>query len=186
MLSASGMYAEVNDHPSLFLYAVLDHTFGGPPFFVVTGLAAGFGYNRALALPSLEELPTFPLITQATGAGAAGGDVARDPATALGALERGRASRRRRDVPGRGRALHVVQDRRLVRAPGRPVLPALRDDLLGLSTLVSPPATGGSATKTPIVQAQLALKATFIPEDGILTVQGLITSGCTWCPVNAR
>ena len=177
MLSASGMYAEVNDHPSLFLYAVLDHTFGGPPFFVVTGLAAGFGYNRALVLPSLEELPTFPLITQATGAGAAGGDVARDPATALGALERyvpPAVGETFLAVGVRFTSFKIVDSFALL--VGR-FSQRFEIDLLGLSTLVSPPATGGSATKTPIVQAQLALKATFIPEDGILTVQGLITSG---------
>ncbi len=53
-LSARGSYAYLNDHPSLFVYGVLDYPLGGPSFFFVTGLAAGFGYNRALNIPPLE------------------------------------------------------------------------------------------------------------------------------------
>ncbi|HKQ74412.1 MAG TPA: DUF6603 domain-containing protein, partial [Blastocatellia bacterium] len=46
-LSALGMYKEMTDgNPSLFVYAVLDYPIGGPSFFFVTGLAAGFGYSR--------------------------------------------------------------------------------------------------------------------------------------------
>jgi hypothetical protein len=48
-LSAIGSYTELNGHPSLFIYAFLDKSLGGPAFFFVTGLAAGFGYNRKRA-----------------------------------------------------------------------------------------------------------------------------------------
>ena len=34
--------------PSLFLYGSLDRAIGGPAFFFVRGLSAGFGYNRRL------------------------------------------------------------------------------------------------------------------------------------------
>ncbi len=178
MLSAAGMYAEVNDHPSLFLYAVLEHAFGGPPFFFVTGLAAGFGYNRTLVLLSLEELPAFPLIAQAKGDGQPGGIVARDPATALSALER-------YVPPAVGEHFLAVGVRftsfKLVDSFALLVgkfAHRFEIDVLGLSTLVSPPPVSGSATtKTPLAQAQLALRATFISEDGILTVQGLLTPG---------
>ena len=34
---------------------------------MVTGIAAGFGYNRSLTLPTLDPLPEFPLIAAAMG-----------------------------------------------------------------------------------------------------------------------
>ncbi|HYP21486.1 MAG TPA: DUF6603 domain-containing protein, partial [Chloroflexia bacterium] len=64
-LAAFGAYKSLNGHPSIFVYAVLDYPIGGPTFFFVTGLAAGFGYNRALVAPTLDKLPDFPLIAAA-------------------------------------------------------------------------------------------------------------------------
>jgi hypothetical protein len=50
-------------HPSsFFLFASINVPLGGPPFFFVTGLAGGFGLNRRLRLPTIQELPTFPLL----------------------------------------------------------------------------------------------------------------------------
>src|SRR5262249_6109739 len=43
-----------------------DGTLGGPPPSVVTGLAAGFGYNRALTLPGPTDVTTFPLVEGAS------------------------------------------------------------------------------------------------------------------------
>ncbi|MCE2662436.1 MAG: hypothetical protein LW716_06530 [Microcystis sp. 53602_E8] len=60
-LSAIGSYAYFQGHPSLFIYAILDYPIGGPSFFFVTGLAAGFGYNRALKVPTIDQVATFPL-----------------------------------------------------------------------------------------------------------------------------
>ena len=54
-LSAMGAFAEVDHEPTLFVYAALDRPLGGPPFFFVTGLAAGFGYNRDIAMPAAEQ-----------------------------------------------------------------------------------------------------------------------------------
>ncbi|MDE6319519.1 MAG: hypothetical protein K2M22_07420, partial [Lachnospiraceae bacterium] len=47
---------------SLFAYMALSASIGGPPAFFVTGLALGFGYNRRLVLPPVEEVPEYPLI----------------------------------------------------------------------------------------------------------------------------
>ncbi|MCJ8289771.1 MAG: hypothetical protein HRT58_04425 [Crocinitomicaceae bacterium] len=54
------------DDPSFFIYAVLNKALGGPPFFMVTGLAAGLGINRKLNIPPIAELEKFPLIAAAT------------------------------------------------------------------------------------------------------------------------
>jgi|tagenome__1003787_1003787.scaffolds.fasta_scaffold20988216_3 hypothetical protein len=61
-LTALGSYARISGQSSVFVFAVLDYPLGGPAFFFVTGAAAGFGYNRRLILPSVEEVPNFPLV----------------------------------------------------------------------------------------------------------------------------
>src|SRR5262245_51090331 len=47
---------------SFFLYANISIPLGGPPFLFVTGLAAGFGINRTLILPTLNQLPGYILL----------------------------------------------------------------------------------------------------------------------------
>lgn len=60
-LAAIGGYSQVavkpgstEKEPSLFIFANLDAPLGGPPYFFVTGISGGFGYNRRLP-------PVFPL-----------------------------------------------------------------------------------------------------------------------------
>jgi hypothetical protein len=53
---------------SLAVFGVLRMTLGGPPFFVVTGVAAGFGVNRSFARPrKTEELKDNPLLITMQG-----------------------------------------------------------------------------------------------------------------------
>jgi hypothetical protein len=47
-LFAVGAYDTIDGHPSMFIFAMSNEPLGGPPAFFVTGIAAGFGYNRAL------------------------------------------------------------------------------------------------------------------------------------------
>lgn len=55
---------------SLVIFAVLDAMLGGPPFFVVTGVAAGFGVNRAFERPArTEDLRKNPLLATMQGSG---------------------------------------------------------------------------------------------------------------------
>jgi hypothetical protein len=65
-ISALGSYADLNGTPSLFVFAALQRALGGPAFFFITGLAVGFGVNRALKLPDIREVHNFPLIRAAT------------------------------------------------------------------------------------------------------------------------
>jgi hypothetical protein len=70
-ISAIGSYAKVWDEDSkqemtsLFIYGVFNGPIGGPSFFFVTGIAAGFGYNRRVNVPSIEEVAMFPLVALA-------------------------------------------------------------------------------------------------------------------------
>ena len=69
-IDAVGSYTVIDGIPSLFVYGMVDAPIGGPPAFFVTGLAAGFGLNRALRLPAANQLSTYPLIQAAQGNGA--------------------------------------------------------------------------------------------------------------------
>jgi hypothetical protein len=69
-LSAMGAYKMLNGTPAMFVFGALVMPLGGPVFFFVDGLAAGFGLHRALTLPKLDALRQFPLISSATAAAA--------------------------------------------------------------------------------------------------------------------
>ncbi|MEX5636967.1 DUF6603 domain-containing protein [Parafrankia sp. FMc2] len=63
-LAGLGSYAQLKDGaPSLFVFAQLEAPLGGPPPVIVTGLMAGFGFNRELTLPSPREVSGFPLLS---------------------------------------------------------------------------------------------------------------------------
>jgi hypothetical protein len=74
-ISALGSYADLNGTPSLFVFAALQKELGGPAFFFITGLAVGFGINRALKLPGINDVQNFPLIRAATDANYLGQDL---------------------------------------------------------------------------------------------------------------
>ena len=71
-ITALGAYARPTDalgeYTSLFVFVALSATLGGPPPFVITGLAGGFGYNRRLIVPAIEKVPSFPLVSAIDGA----------------------------------------------------------------------------------------------------------------------
>jgi hypothetical protein len=84
-ISALGSYAATDGGPSLFIFARIGATLGGPPCFFVTGLCAGFGYNRSLRIPDLDGVPDFPLLSGIDDPSAIGGENA-TPAEALAKL----------------------------------------------------------------------------------------------------
>jgi len=84
-ISAIGSYASTAGQPSLFIFARLAATIGGPPFFFVTGLCAGFGYNRSLRIPEQNEVPEFPLLAGIDDPAKIGGE-SPTPAQALAKL----------------------------------------------------------------------------------------------------
>lgn len=66
-IAAVGAFAQLADgSPSLFVFGMAKGQFGGPPAFFVTGLAAGFGYNRRLTLPAADQVSQFPFVLMAT------------------------------------------------------------------------------------------------------------------------
>ncbi|SFD86832.1 hypothetical protein SAMN05518672_103599 [Chitinophaga sp. CF118] len=171
-LAALGSYAYYQGHPSLFIYAFVDVPLGGPAFFFVTGLAAGFGYNRRVMVPTLEGIRTFPLVEQVFSG---------PPDTTQG-------------LSGVINQLHEV----IPPATGEYFLAAgirfssfkiidsflllmvrfgteFEVDILGLSTLVLPTPDTGSLIE-PLAEIQLALQAVFNPSKGYLKVQAGLTA----------
>lgn len=65
-ISGIGAYAKLKgDKTSFFIYAMYNGPIGGPAFFFVTGIAAGFGFNRSIRLPKIQEVNEFPLVAMA-------------------------------------------------------------------------------------------------------------------------
>jgi hypothetical protein len=64
---AIASYAQLkNGIQSFFVYAQLNATLGGPPYFIVEGLMGGFGFNRNLRIPDFDEVIDFPLLAFGT------------------------------------------------------------------------------------------------------------------------
>jgi hypothetical protein len=65
-IAAIGSYAQyTSGDPSLFVYANVNLPIGPIPAFFITGLGAGFGYNRDVIIPTMDEVLDFPLIALA-------------------------------------------------------------------------------------------------------------------------
>ncbi|WP_437746873.1 DUF6603 domain-containing protein [Sorangium sp. So ce1504] len=171
-LGAIGAYAYVDGQPSLFLYATLSYPLGGPPFFFVTGLSAGFGYNRSLTSPTLEEVTSFPLVAQAVGGSG-------DPSTdSPGEVVSGQLSQLVRYIqvaPDQGFLALGVKFTSFKLLDGFALMTVMLGktfelDLLGLARLQVP-----FKTDNPLVFLEMALLARFAPSEGLVTVRGQLT-----------
>ena len=175
-IAALGGYTEVDGHPSFFLYAVLDYPIGGPAFFFVTGLAAGFGYNRRLVIPPVDQVSTFPLVQWAQGMGNPPPMTTNSIAGAVKQVV-GELSSSGVIAPSVGdhwlavgvhfTSFELVDSFALLTSEfGN----QFEIDLLGVSTVQLPPAPA-----PPVALAQMELKAAFIPAEGLLSVSGQLT-----------
>ncbi|ADY55654.1 hypothetical protein Sgly_1349 [Syntrophobotulus glycolicus DSM 8271] len=173
-LTALGSYGELeNGTASFFLYLLLGYPLGGPPCFFVTGLALGFGVNRRFRLPRLEEVPSFPLVAAAMNRPGNGLTPATKPAAALSVLSDWIS-------PSQGDYFVTAGVRFESFGMAESFLLAtvefgsrVRVSLLGLSTVSMPPQV--QAGKSPIAYAELALRATISPDEGIFEVVGALT-----------
>lgn len=161
---ALGSYGVVNGEPSLFVFVVLGIPIGGPPYFFITGLAGGFGYNRGLVVPPIEDMPAFPLV-------AAMSDSSAVTAKPMEFLQRmGSAVPMERGsywfaaglkftsftLVNSQALLYVLLNR------------GLEIGLLGMSHMELPPGA-------PLVSVELALKARFSTIEGVMSVEARLT-----------
>lgn len=155
-IRAVGSYSD----GSFLAYGILRTKMGGPPALSVTGLAVGFGLNKYLELPAIEEVKAYPFVAAAM-----------DPGFTVGELLDGIKSKIT-TLPGQnflaaglsfcsfGMAVSFVL---LTVSFGK----HMEIGVLGLSELTVPPMT----KKDPIAKATLALKAAVLPEIGVVSVE---------------
>ncbi|WP_437334374.1 DUF6603 domain-containing protein [Sorangium sp. So ce394] len=174
-LAAFAGYAEYQDHPSFFLYGILNAPLGGIPAFFVTGAAVGFGFNRQLVIPDVSGVASFPLVAWATG----GNDPpTMDPTQPIRGQVQGVLTR----LASSGVVAPSVGDYWL--AAGLSFTSFTIVDsfalatvtfgktfevaLLGISTLQIPP-------ESPVAEVQIALEVSFSPSTGLLAIAGQLT-----------
>jgi hypothetical protein len=183
-IAAMGAYDQIEGgDPSLFIYGAYIGAIGGPPCFVVQGLAAGFGYNRGLTVPSVEGVHKFPLVSLVMS-------------SAGGSASPGAGS-------GSGDSTSVLEQLSgddFPVAPGQYWLAAgvkftsfklidafalltvqfgVRFELalLGVATVQQPPKVEGPGTPVkPFVLVELALSVRFAPDDGLFSARAVLTS----------
>lgn len=189
-LAALGSYAYVPaagslpGYASLFIFAILEADLGGPPFFYVTGVAAGFGYNRALVLPGMDGVPEFPLVAGAsdpTRLGAvkqADGSWAMPDPAAVVALLGGISPPQRGEywfaAGVRFTSFDLVNSTALVTVEfGN----ELEIAVLGLSwiSLPPPPAPGAAAPANPFAYAELGIEVVILPDQGVFSATAVLT-----------
>lgn len=170
-LSAIGSYAELGGHPSLFVYAVLDYPIGGPSFFFVTGLAAGFGYNRSLVVPAIDAVAQFPLVADAVNGAGLPSDVGQKVAS-LQQYIPPTVGEYFLAVGIKFNSFKLIDSFALLTVAFGTQFEV---NLLGLSTLVVPTPIPGE-TFTPLAEVQLAVLATYNPAEGFLGVAAQLTS----------
>ncbi len=180
MLSAVGSYIDPTENnsdninnlmASMFIYAVLGVPLGGTPFFFVNGLAAGFGYNRNLKLPSIYDVNEFPLV--ATAMDVAAGNTNTNLTQELKLMD---------DYisPSLGEYFGAAGIKftsfKLLDSFALLVLEfgdRFEIDILGMSSLIIPP----ESEKTPLAQIQMNLEARIAPQDGVFSVEAVLTQG---------
>lgn len=174
-LGAMGSYADDDIGTSMFVYAMLDYPIGGPSFFFVTGLTAGFGYNRKLITPDVSGVADFPLVDEAiNGTG--------DVNDLMGELAKLTDGGYLTQSPGDEFFALGVKFTSFKLIDSFALFMFLGGDhpqiqVLGLSEVVVPtPDPSGEESTTPIAEIQIELKGVIDPEEGMLGIQGQLTS----------
>lgn len=182
-ITAIGSYAYVNDSPSLFVYAALSYPIGGPAFFFVNGLSAGFGYNRRIVIPALNKVMEFPLLAETLQGKSMPENADREfLLQELQALHQYIPPANGQIFLAMGLTFSTFEvidsSLLLVASFGN----RFELDLLGVSTLVVPSVpeedVEGDDKKVPtrLANVTLLLKGSFVPSEGFLGIQGVIAA----------
>lgn len=166
-ITALGSFGTVGESPSLFIFGVLNAALGGPPVFFVTALAAGFGYNRKIVMPAINQVQNFPFVKAAINPGLFTG---KDTDKVLASMSESIPPELGQYWFAAGVKFNSFE---LLNSFALLILQfgkKFEVDILGLSTLQLPKLPADAKLK-PYVNAQMAIKATFEPEEGLLAVQ---------------
>jgi hypothetical protein len=161
-LTAIGSYAKLPDNTnSFFLYGFLAAPLGGPPICFITGVAAGFGYNRTLLLPDPQHISTYPLIA---------------PVISNTAMHFDDMNKQFMPTEGafwgavgiRAESFKMVENFVLLIIR---FFEQLEIDIIGVSNMVFPIPKDGDATP-PLAKIGIGLIARIIPARGIMSING--------------
>lgn len=156
-----GSYSE----GSFLAYGLVHAKIGGPPAFTVTGLAVGFGYNKYLELPDISGVEKYPLVEAAVNTSVSSGEL-------LNRMQEKITPSKGQNFLAAGvsfESFGMVSSFALLTVSfGR----HLEVALLGISEIKVPPRT----KQEPIAQAKLALKAAFLPEQGVFSAEAQLLS----------
>ncbi len=176
-LGALAGYANYEGDPSFFLYAVLDAPLGGPSFFFVTGISAGFGINRQLLIPDITGVASFPLVQWAVGINAPSsspsGNIGDQVLATMTTLTQSGVIAPNIGEYWFGAGIRFTSFE-LLDTFALVTVSLGKDfeiDLLGLSSLSLPP-----DDPAPIAYGQLAIKASFKPSQGVISIEGQLTN----------
>jgi hypothetical protein len=176
-LTALGSYAYAADaqaqggFASLFVFGALNDTIGGPAFFFVTGLAAGFGYNRQLLLPTMSTVLDFPLVQLLRETAPP-----TDPAAVLARLESSVPPQRGEYWLAAGvnfTSFDLVKTSALVTVEfGQ----ELEIALVGQTAMSLPPPPPGATAPVTYAYLELGIEAVVLPDTGSVTATALLTA----------
>ena len=163
---------------SMWAYLVLLAPLGGPPAFFVKGLAAGFGYNNRLILPSIEEVNSYPLIAAATG----GFDKRNEPQDPSKEIDLTKELESK-IIPEKGQYFLTAGIKftsfQIINGVLLATVSFGNDcelGLLGLAEITVPPKAGNSGETKCLAKAQLAIKASVKPSEGVFCAEAQLTN----------
>jgi hypothetical protein len=171
-IGAIGSYGTTESgEPSFFIFGAYTGVLGGPPCFVVEGIAAGFGYNRAITLPDIDQVRNFPLVSLVLGK-TSGTSTPSAPST------KSMLGQKNAFPPATGQywiaAGVKFSSFKLIEAFALATVQfgaRLEIALLGVATLQQPPRPA-----QPFIVVEMALKVRFAPDDGLLSVEARLTA----------
>ncbi len=173
-IMALGSYAQVPDSSgknvtSLFIFGALDAPLGGVPAFFITGVAAGFGYNRSIKIPEVDKVMDFPLVSGVLNGTLTGSN---DPANALAELANVVAPEVGQYWLAAGLKFKSFE---LINTAAVLFISFGKNfeiDLLGLSYASLPPELPKDSA---LAYFELAIKVSFKPSEGIISVEAQLT-----------
>ncbi len=176
-----GAYSTLdNGEASLFVFALLNQMLGGTPYFYVTGLSAGFGYNRALRIPVQSEVQDFPLVAGLSDPNGAFGTANPTPDQVLASLGDWTPPQQGQywfALGVQGTTFEVINTNALfVVEFGKQTIISI----IGASTLKQP------QKGTPFTYAVLDIVASFLPDEGEVTIAAQLAPGAYILTKDAR
>lgn len=189
-LAAVGSYAYAESggsgYASLFLFAILDDQLGDPTGtggLYITGLSAGFGFNRSIVMPGMDAVPDFPLVAAAQYPSALGATQNQDGSWAMPSAGTALAKMEAYLPPERGEywlaagvrftSFDLVNSNALFTFS---IGKQLEVGILGLSwTSLPPPSAPGAAKPAEVfAYGELEIEVKLLPEEGELAATAVL------------